>query len=158
MAGIHRFDAEGVLTINSFVMNRAAIATQGISRLWVEVDKRGANRILPRLNGVVTLPLRNTETRHNLSVLVVGGVQLDGTPLGSNDDQREQLVTNLDGLYDNVVNQPLALASTLTIFGQSPRAANVQVLGMREVRIKLRPTFAAWLGTLEINVPGGRFE
>lgn len=158
MAGIHRYDAEGVLTINGFVLNRAAVSTQGLSRLWVEADKRGTNRILPRANGVVSLPMRKTETRHNLLLLIVGSVQLDGTPLACTDDQREQLMTNLDGVYSNVVEPDIPLAATLTIFGQSARAANVQVLGMREQRVKLRETFSAWLGSLEINVPGGRFE
>lgn len=158
MSGINRYDAEGVLTLGGFSMNRPAWALLGLSRLLVEVDKRGANRVLPGAAGVVTLPLRNTETRHNFTLVVTGDTTVAGAPLACSADCRDQLILNLDAIYDTVVNVTGVQAGSWTVFGQAARTADVQVLGMREQRIKLRPHFAGWIGTFEINVPGGRFE
>lgn len=165
MPGLTDYQCEGTLTIGSVLMNRSAwmIAgddegTNGLVQLWVSVDQRGEDRVLPSATGVIPYKRRITATRHDLRLVVVGDVDLNGT---ANSNSKTGLLTNLNYIYTNVV-APTGTgdgtrAATLTFTGHTNRTANVHVLGLQVQRVNLSDTSAVFEGVLQISIPAGRF-
>lgn len=165
MAGLNSFDCEGVLTIGGISMNRAAWAVVGDDQgaggllpLWFQTEQRGQDRLLPGTAGVIAYRRRETVTRHDLRILVVGDVDQAGAPVV---DRAAGLAANLVYLESNVI-QPTNLtdgtrAATLTIPGQTQRSANIHVLGLVTQSYRLSTTNSLFEGTLQISIPSGRF-
>ena len=99
MAGLNGYDCEGTLTIGGISMNRLAwgvfgdeSGTGGLVPLWVQTEQRGQDRVLPGAAGVIAYRRRETVTRHDLRILVVGDVDSAGAPVA---DHAEGLAANL---------------------------------------------------------------
>ena len=167
MPGLSSFDCEGTLTIGGISMNRAAWAVVGDSEgqggllpLWVTVDQRGEDRLLPGTIGVIPYRRRATVTRHDLRLLVVGDVDLNGDPVVNT---RNGLAANLAYLYTNVV-APVGTGDgtrsvTLTVFGQANRTGWMHVLGLQVQRYSFgNPTTEPSIceATLQISIPSGQ--
>jgi hypothetical protein len=165
MAGINDYDCEGTLTIASVSMNRAAWAVLGddtgqggLLNLWVYTEQRGSDRIVPSAAGAVAYRRRETVTRHDLRLMVVGDVDENGTATANS---LIGLAANINYLESNVI-QPTntgdgTRAATLTVPGQSTRSANIHVLGFQPQEYHLGDTQAILVGTLQISIPAGRF-
>jgi hypothetical protein len=164
MPGIVDYDCEGVLTISSISMNRAAWAVLGdetgrggLVPLWVTVDQRGDDRVLPH-GPVIPYLRRNTATRHDLRLLVTGDVDLNGAPLSNS---KAGLYDNLAYIYTNIV-APTGTGdgtrvASLTVPGSGgPLDANIHVLGLVAEHYNMRGTSAIFEGTLQISVPVGK--
>lgn len=155
------YACEGTLTIDSISMNRPAWSVSGdesgeggLLNLWATVTRRGENRVLPGAAGVIAYPHYRTETRHDLRLVVVGDVNESGT---AQSDARAGLANNIEYLYDNVIDNDVAVAATLTVFGQAARSGTVQVLGLIAQRWNLGIDSAIFVGTLQLLIPL-RFE
>lgn len=176
MAGLSNFDCEGVLTVGSTTvpetasisMNRAAWAvvgddtgTGGLLPLWITTEQRGQDRVLPGTAGVIAYRRRETVTRHDLRILVVGDVDQDGTAVA---DHAQGLAANLAYLEANVIQPAYSVnqidgtrAATLTIPGLTTRTADIHILGLVTQRYRLNSTGSLFEGTLQISIPAGRF-
>lgn len=163
--GLNNYDCEGTLTIDSISMNRAAWAvlgdetgTGGLLPLWVYTEQRGEDRLLPNATGVVPYQRRETVTRHDLRLVVVGDVDLNGSAVSNS---REGLAANLTYLETNIFQPTGAtdgtLAASITVFGASARTADIHVLGFQPQEYHLGDTDSVLVGTLKISIPGGRF-
>jgi hypothetical protein len=107
---------------------------------------------------VIAYQRRETITRHDIRLLVVGDVDQAGAPYA---DATEGLATNLAYLESNVI-QPTGLtdgtrAATLSVPGQATRSANIHVLGLVPQRHHIGTDKAIFVGTLQISIPSGRF-
>jgi hypothetical protein len=165
MAGLSSFDCEGVLTIGGISMNRAAWAVVGdetglggLLPLWIQTEQRGQDRLLPGAVGVIAYRRRETVTRHDLRILVVGDVDQAGATVAN---AAQGLAANLAYLETNVV-QPTNLtdgtrAATLTVPGLATRSANIHVLGLVPQTYRLNSAGSIFIGTLQISIPSGRF-
>lgn len=165
MAGLNSYDCEGTLTIGGISMNRLAWGVfgdeegqGGLLPLWVQTEQRGQDRVLPGATGVIAYRRRETATRHDLRLLVVGDVDSAGAPVA---DHAEGLAANLAYLESNVV-QPTNLtdgtrAATLTVPGQTIRTADIHVLGLVPQTYRVGSTGSLFIGTLQISIPSGRF-
>lgn len=165
MAGLSNYDCEGVLTIGGISMNRAAWAVVGDEQgaggllpMWFQTEQRGQDRLLPGAAGVIAYKRRETVTRHDLRILVVGDVDQAGAAVVN---AAEGLAANLAYLESNVV-QPTNLtdgtrAATLTVPGLAQRSANIHVLGLVTQTYRLNSTGSLFIGTLQISIPSGRF-
>lgn len=159
------YACEGTLTIGGVSMNTPAWSAQGdeegeggLLPLWVFTSQRGEDRLLPSAAGIIAYKRRETVTRHDIRLLVVGDVDQSGTPYT---DATEGLAANLDYLESNVI-QPTNLtdgtrAATLSVPGLATRSANIHVLGLIPQRYHLGSTEAIMIGTLQISIPSGRF-
>jgi len=165
MAGLSNYDCEGVLTIGGISMNRPAWAVVGDEQgaggllpMWFQTEQRGQDRLLPGATGVIAYKRRETVTRHDLRILVVGDVDQAGAAVVN---AAEGLAANLAYLESNVV-QPTNLtdgtrAATLTVPGLAQRSANIHVLGLVTQTYRLNSTGSLFIGTLQISIPSGRF-
>jgi hypothetical protein len=163
--GLVGYDAEGVLTIDSVVMNRPAWAVIGdengegsLTQLWVTTEQRGGDRIVPSAAGVIPYRRRVTATEHLLRLVVVGDVDDAGLPVA---DQRVGLAANLAAIKSTVVD-PTNVGdgtrpATLTVFGQANRSANIHVLGLTQRIRVLKENGSIFVGTLRISIPAGEF-
>lgn len=164
MAGIENYDCDGTLVIGGVSMNRPAwmvganeSGEGGLLGLITNIEQRGQDRILPTATGVIPYPRRNTVTTHEIRLLVVGEVDLNGSV---NANPTAGLVTNLQYLMANVVAPPGGTdgtrAATYTPPGGAALTADIHVTGMRQEGYYLR-SLTAWLGRLLISVPEAAF-
>lgn len=162
---LNAYACEGTLTIGGVSMNTPAWSVQGddtgqggLLALWIYTEQRGEDRLIPGVAGVIPYRRRETVTRHDLRLLVVGDVDQAGTPYA---DATEGLATNLAYLESNVIQPTNATdgtrAATLSVPGLSARSANIHVLGLVPQRHHLGSSAAIFVGTLQISIPAGRF-
>ncbi len=162
-------DNDGILTIGTVSMNPANGAwgvlgdkdgQGGLVQLWVEYDIRGQDRILPGVPGVIAYQRRMTVTRHDLRFLVVGDI--DGQTSLPVMDQRIGLQDNLSYLHEEVfapVDSSTGMRyASLEMPGGELREAFIHVLGVKTQTYHLNECGSIWIGTLQIDIPGGRFE
>jgi hypothetical protein len=78
---LNSYDCEGTLTVGGISLNTPAWAVQGdedgalgLLALWVVTEQRGQDRLLPSVAGVIPYKRRETATRHDLRMLIVGDV------------------------------------------------------------------------------------
>lgn len=159
------YDAEGNLTIGTIDMNRPAWAVigdengeGGLVKLWADFDVRGEDRLLPGANGVIAYPRRITETRKDFRLLVVGDVDAAGAPVA---DSRIGLQANLEYIRTNVlapvVSSTGTRSATLLMPSGGTRTANIHVLGVVTQSYHLAECGSIWIGTMQIDIPAGRF-
>lgn len=165
MPALTNYDCDGTLTIGGILMNRSAWAIigddtgrGGLLPLWVDVEQRGEDRLLPGAAGVIPYRRRVTVTTHDLRLIVTGDVDLNGT---ATSNSKTGLITNLNYLYANVVAPTGATdgtrAATLTFSGITSRTANIHVLRLEPERYNYVDGSAVFEGTLQISIPAGRF-
>jgi len=150
------YGCTGTLTINSIVMNGPAWDITDLTELWHVIEQRGEDRVLPGAAGVIPYQRRETVTRIDLELVIVGSVNQSGTPF---DNVITGLRTNIDTLMTSVVNPPGSgggtRAASLTVPGASTRTSNVHVVGLRRTSMLLDPANlrAAWEGILQLSIP-----
>jgi hypothetical protein len=156
MSTLSEWGCTGTLTINSVVMNGPAWDITDLTELWHVIDQRGQDRILPGVAGVIPYQRRETVTRIDLDLVIVGSANQSGTPFA---DVIVGLRTNIDTIMTSVVNPPGSgggtRAASLTVPGASARTSNVHVIGLRRTSMLLDPANlrAAWEGVLQLSIP-----
>ena len=160
------YNLEGSMTIDGISMNRPAFAIIGDERgvggyvqLWADFDVRGQDRLLPGAVGVIAYPRRMTARRMDFRLLVAGDVNQAGTPVA---DSKIGLQNNLEYIRANVL-EPVASSTgtrtaVLTLPSGATRTAEIHVLGVVTQSYLLADCGTIWVGTLQINIPSGRFE
>lgn len=166
MPGFEDYDFEGTWSIASFAMCRAAWAVLGddsgtgsLFQFITGGERKGEDRELPYLNGVVGYKRVLRGTRYDLRLLVNGDVNSTGVAFG---DSQTGLATNLalirSSLFEGATEAADGtLASTLIIPGWGTKTANVHMIGLEFQRMNMWSDMAVWEGTLQISVPAGRF-
>lgn len=166
MPGFDDYDFEGTLTIASFSMNRAAWAVLGddtgegsLFQFITGGERKGEDRELPYLNGVVGYKRVLRGTRYDLRLLVNGDVTYTGTP--SSNSQTE-LAANLalirSSLFEGATEAADGtLAASVVIPGWGTKTANIHMIGLEFQRMNIWTDMAVWEGTLQISIPAGRF-
>ena len=165
MTGLNDYACEGTLTIGGVSMNRLAWACLGdesgrggLITMLTGVEQRGEDRIIPSVTGVIAYPRRLTKVSHELRILVVGDVDLNGSNTA---DPLVGLVANLDYLYTNVVAPVVSTtgtrAATVDWPGLATRSADIHVLALTSTKYVLVDQRPAWEGMLRISIPAGRF-
>lgn len=168
MAGINNYDLEGSLVIGGVSMHRPAWAVLGddtgaggLLQLLSDVQQRGSDRVLPGAAGAIAYPRRIAPSTYELRILIAGDVDESGNLTANG---KEGLVANLKYLMTNVV-EPVASATgtraaVLTLPGQTATNADIHVFGLYQ-RGYYYPdgdsTKALWEGSLQIDIPAGRF-
>jgi hypothetical protein len=144
----------GSLEINGVPLHTPAWTVIDVTRLWMGADIRGQDRILPTTPGVIPYRRRMTVTRYSLPMVIIGHVDMSGTP---NTDIWEGLEYNIDFLRAWIVDPTNAgdgtLPASLTMPSGLVRTADVHVLGLN-LGIVSRARMRA---TLEISLPQGVF-
>jgi hypothetical protein len=146
----------GALTINGVDMHiDGAWNVLDPQQLWLPSAVRGANIVLDGVPGRRDYPWRNDESVYSLQMVIDGVNDVDGIPYA---DQWEGLELNTEYLYLNVLlgvdDEREMVHASLEMPSGAERFAYVQPR-----RLTTRPTgTATFLATLEMNVPGGRFE
>lgn len=127
---------------------------EDLSSLWGPPAVRGANTLIPGIEGRYANPRRVDETTYQLIMHITGAIDQSGTPYS---DPVMGLATNLDYLWDNVASPPTPPDSTrsavLTMPDDTTRDAEVQV--QLQVGDLLGPYDKA--AVLVVTVPAGRF-
>lgn len=157
MAGPYGFqyvNKTGLLTINSVVMTGRAWVMRDLMELWVPTGVRGQNSVVPGRGGSIGRRRRRDEARHSLPMYITGECDHSGTP---NADYWVGLEENIAYLESNIVTADttsVTYAASLVMPSGDTRTADIQVEG-----IKLGDHDQDWVAaTLEIVIPGGRFE
>lgn len=166
MAGFEDYDWEGTLTIAGFSMNRPAwmivgdeTGEGGLVDLITGGERRGENRVLPMQAGVVGYPHRLTDSRYDLRLAVNGDVN---SSVVETSNSQQTLNTNLALIRSTLFESasPAAdgtLAATLVIPGWGTKTAGIQMIGLQRQRYNASDEEAIWVGTLQIQIPDGRF-
>lgn len=164
MAGLTDYACDGTLVIGGVSMNRPAWMVggneDGDGTLWDLVfatEQRGEDRILPNATGVIPYRRRNTVTRVELRLLIVGDVDENGA---ENADHTAGLFDNLQYLMANVVAPVATSAGTRAATYTPPDGvdltADIHVTGLRRDRMALGNN-AVWEGRLLTSIPDGQF-
>lgn len=149
------YGCTGTLTIDSFVLNGVAWDITDLTELWHVVEQTGQDRKLPG-DGVIPYRRRETVTRIDLTILVIGSHNASATPYAN---PITGLATNIGTIMSSVVNPPGTgggtRAASLTRPGLSTLTTNVHVLGLRKTRmlIDAAQLDAMWEGTLQLSIP-----
>lgn len=146
---------EGDLTIDDVPMRCPAWAILDLTPLWMPAALRGANRIVPGAAGVIANPRRKTETRHDLVLVIAGGVDMNGDPYP---ERWDGLYTNLAYLKTNVFDPPTGVGvvsrtAELTLPDTSTLTAEVQVDELQPVN----KVNAIHVYTIGLTIPMGEF-
>lgn len=144
----------GALTINGVDMHTPAWNVLDCTPLWLYVETRGQNIVLPGTSGTYAYPRRVHEARHSLQMAITGFVDSSGVP---NADPWAGLQENIDYLRDNVAEPPTPPTSTvsasLVMPDGSTRTADIQV-----VAFTIGEHYhVATAAILDIVIPAGRF-
>lgn len=146
-------DNYGRLTINSVLMHNEAWCLPDLSSLWSTPSVRGRNAIISGATGVLSKPLRSTETRHSLPFLVSGQHDHLGNVYT---DPEKGLEANLAYLWTHVLSPVTTGRGTrkalLTLPSGAERVVDVQVLGTGPTRLLPKGFMRT---TLELIDPDG---
>lgn len=173
MPALHDYAPEGVLTINSIVMNCPAWSVcgdergrNGLLQLVTAFRKRGENRLLPGVGGEIAYPKRRAPIELDFGLTVTGDVDALGA---ANSDSAEGLVENLQAIYDGIV-EPVSgedadsgtVAVTYVGLGVS-LGGDVHVTAMEQDEYALGRKNGVshqslWIGFLTLSLPAGRFS
>jgi len=147
---------EGDLTINFVPMRTPAWSILDLTPLWMPAALRGANRIVPGAAGVIVNPKRKTETRHELVLVMTGGVDISGVAYPN---RWHGLYTNMEYLKANVLDPPTGVGivsrtAELTLPDASTLTAEIQVEDFQPVN----KVNAIHVYTMGIVIPMGEFS
>jgi len=135
---------------------------------WTAGSKRGSDRVLPGLDGVIAFRRRLAAATFDLPFIVIGGYLWSGAAATDLDSARAYLAQNIAHLFDEVFPNPATpdgqrLMSISTPGGALNRTAYVHVLGVdvgeraEGFDIKDGAPQAASLGTLTFSIADGVF-
>lgn len=172
MPALNDYAGEGVLTINSIVMNNPAWAVigdergrSGLLQLLFAIRKRGEDREVPGAADIIPYPRRRTKVEVDLRLVVTGDVNSSGV---ANADSATGLVTNLEAIYDGIIEPSSGVSATAgtvaaTFVGLGASVStNLHVLGWEQDeyhlgRINGVSHQSLWTGLLTVSLPTGRF-
>ena len=138
-------------------------------QVWVASAKRGQDRIIPGLDGVVPFRRRLTAADLSLPFIIVGSITYDGGGTAATlADARAYLHVNIAYAFDQLIPNPATADGQRLMSVDSPgfgltRTNYVHVMGMDlgdmadGYDAKTGAPEAACLGTLHISMAGGRF-
>jgi hypothetical protein len=156
MSTLSDYGCTGILTIGSTVMNGPGWDAPDLVELWHVIEQRGQDRILPGAAGVIPYQRRETVTRIDIDLVIVGSANQSGTPFA---DIRTGLATNIGTIMTGVVNPTGTTdgtrAASLTVPGLTTRTTSLHVLGLRRSSMLLDPANGrgAWEGVLQLSIP-----
>lgn len=149
--------AVGELTISGVTMHTYGWNVLDVRELWVTVERRGQDRLIPTVSGMRPKRRRITATTHSLPMVVSGLHTPEGVDIADPVARLAQFQENLDYLMDNVVADVPTVAgtrtATLTMPAGGTRSAQIHVLGITPGTW----TPAVMRATLDISIPGGKF-
>lgn len=171
MPALNDYAPEGVLTINSLVMNCPAWSLcgdergrDGLLQLLFAIRKRGDDRVVPLAANVIPYPRRRTSKEVDLRLVVTGDVDAAGV---AHADSANGLVTNLEAIYDGII-EPAAgpdpntgtVVASFAGLGATV-STNLHVLGWEHDeyytgRINGVSHQSLWVGTVTVSLPTGR--
>lgn len=146
---------QGTVTVDGILMHRLGWELFDLSALYGQPALRGSNRILPSTPGVVAYPMRLTESRYSLPLLVTGHWDVDDD-YSDPDDIWSVLADNVAFLMANVLLPPGVAIITRTFEWAAPNGDNVTAeVQVLESQPPVTLGSATQISTMEILVPDG---
>lgn len=169
MPALANYASEGVLTINSVVLNTPAWHVGGdengegsLLQLWgMMTDRRGEDRVVPGFAGRIAYKRRIDATPYRLRATIIGDVASNGTPYS---DDRVGLQTNLATwmtLIDTVASGDGVVTASLTRFTGSAITGPVHVVSLVPTLISYSPdgkSGSIFIADFNLEIPAGRLS
>lgn len=169
MPALANYASEGILTINSVVLNTPAWHVGGdeegegsLLQLWgMMAARRGEDRIVPGFAGRIAYKKRVDATPFTLRATIIGDVNSSGVAYS---DDRVGLQTNLATwitLIDTVATGDGTVTASLTRFTGSALTGPVHVVSLVPTLISYSDngkSGSIFIGDLNLEIPAGRLS
>lgn len=150
----------GTLTINSISHQQTWVAISDMSALLDE-EVRGDDRLIPHATAVSARRRRRNRTRMDFPIAFTGLYTFAGVRVADKTLRYGQLILNIEHWKSSIgigEDAPAGVSGTVTASWARPTPAGTKTASVH-ILVPFRPQIHGFVavGTLSLNVPGGRF-